>query len=257
MNLTWITSFSLLAAAGIGIRRFGLEQVSQICAIIYCALGSMAALKYLLQRGRYSPKRKPAAKPRGQAWRAFRSALHEKRAAISPRPSPGESAPPCQPPADPVPDPIPAVPDIPPVVPVPVPAPTAVSEIPAPANDLPGYPAPSEIRGIYEVENPGYSRNQDYGLRLKKASDGALISCALDQELVCVFIRRTLAEVGANLQRQGLTEVFDLLDAAGQPLAAYPRGRLRLVTTTPAICRDLGTALQLIEKGQVKVLVKE
>lgn len=242
-----------------------LDSASRILTIVYMILASLAALKYLLGGGQYK-KARFSRNSRQEENRSYigtfagdfvRRFHWSRKASRRPRrvpPTPDHSIHVPEPEPEPVHEAFQPGPERK-VEPFMEEEPAGETE--EPVQELPDYPKANEITGTYELENPGYSPNPQYGVRLKPSVNGVLLAREFEMNLVCVYIRNGTNGASDNLKRQGLQSVFELLDADGRKLSGFPAGTLKLMSVAPATCKHLGYQLKLMEKGQMKVLEVE
>lgn len=229
----------------------GLYLTSRLFSIIFFALGSCAAVKYLSSRER--PKGGQRRQPKFQQPRVQQPRVpHSSRERQEPKaPASWEDTVFTEKTVDrvgrservshPFQD-APAVPQMP----------QAVEE-----DVQPLVPALGQRQqlGRYAVDLPGMVRTPGFDLTLTADNDGVFRAEICGEQVYVGLYRNPLEDAWENLTRYGIRDLFLLYDAqTEQRLAFPPNGQVALRVTQEAVCRRHGDRqLALVQKGSVSV----
>lgn len=234
----------------------GLYLTSRLFSIIFFALGSCAAVKYLSSGER--PKGGQRRQPKFQQPRVQQPRVQQPRAPHSSRERQEPKAPASwedtlftektvdrvgrservnHPFQD-----APAVPQ----------TPKAVEE-----DVQPLVPALGQRQqlGRYAVDLPGMFRTPGFDLTLTADKDGVFRAEICGEQVYVGLYRNPLEDAWENLTRYGIRDLFLLYDAqTEQKLDFPPNGQVALRVTQEAVCRRHGDRqLALVQKGSVSV----
>lgn len=109
--------------------------------------------------------------------------------------------------------------------------------------------------GNYEVILPGMTRSAGYELILTANQNGIFHAELWDEKVSVTLSTNPLEGAGVNLSRYGIQDLFSLRDdPTNRALESMPTGRVSLMVTRAAVCQRHGDGqLALVQKGIVSV----